>query len=130
MKVLNFGSLNVDYVYQVDHIMLPGETQSSTQRNVFAGGKGLNQSVALAKAGLPTYHAGQVGNDADGEMLLQVLFPGQSDRRAMRPHFYSGGQRCAELYPAFWRRQSLHRCCLPERGVFPFFRRRCDRAAE
>lgn len=73
MKVLNFGSLNVDYVYQVDHIMLPGETQSSTQRNVFAGGKGLNQSVALAKAGLPTYHAGQVGNDADGEMLLQVL---------------------------------------------------------
>ena len=92
MKVLNFGSLNVDYVYQVDHIMLPGETQSSTQRNVFAGGKGLNQSVALAKAGLPTYHAGQVGNDADGEMLLQVLKRnGQSDRRAMRPHFYSGG---------------------------------------
>ena len=73
MKVLNFGSLNVDYVYQVDHIMLPGEKQSSTRRNVFAGGKGLNQSVALAKAGLPTYHAGQVGNDADGEMLLQVL---------------------------------------------------------
>ena len=73
MKVLNFGSLNVDYVYNVDHIMLPGETQSSTQRNVFAGGKGLNQSVALAKAGLPTYHAGQVGSDADGEMLLGVL---------------------------------------------------------
>ncbi|MCB7513177.1 ribokinase [bacterium 210917-SL.2.15] len=73
MKVLNFGSLNVDYVYQVDHIMLPGETQSSTRRNVFAGGKGLNQSVALAKAGLSTYHAGQVGNDADGEMLLRVL---------------------------------------------------------
>ncbi len=73
MKVLNFGSLNVDYVYQVDHIIMPGETQSSSQRNVFAGGKGLNQSVALVKAGLPTYHAGQVGNDADGEMLLQVL---------------------------------------------------------
>ena len=125
MKVLNFGSLNVDYVYQVDHIMLPGETQSSTQRNVFAGGKGLNQSVALAKAGLPTYHAA-----AGSEAQRRGLFPGQPDRRAMRPHFYSGGQRCAELYPAFWRRQSLHRCCLPERGVFPFFRRRCDRAAE
>mgnify|MGYP005802687381 CR=1 FL=1 len=73
MKVLNFGSLNVDYVYTVDHILVPGETQSSAQRNVFAGGKGLNQSVALAKAGLPTYHAGQVGNDGDGEMLLRVL---------------------------------------------------------
>ena len=73
MKVLNFGSLNVDYVYHVDHIMQPGETQSSTQRQVFAGGKGLNQSVALAKAGLSTYHAGQVGDDADGAMLLEVL---------------------------------------------------------
>ncbi len=73
MKVLNFGSLNVDYVYHVDHIMQPGETQSSTQRQVFAGGKGLNQSVALAKAGLSTYHAGQVGDVADGAMLLEVL---------------------------------------------------------
>ena len=73
MRVLNFGSLNVDYVYHVDHIMLPGETQSSTQRNVFAGGKGLNQSVALAKAGLQVCHAGQVGRDSDGEMLLRVL---------------------------------------------------------
>ena len=73
MKVLNFGSLNVDYVYTVDHILTPGETQSSSERNVYAGGKGLNQSVALAKAGLPTYHAGQVGKDADGEMLLRVL---------------------------------------------------------
>lgn len=73
MKVLNFGSLNVDYVYQVDHIMQPGETQSSTGRSVFAGGKGLNQSVALAKAGMPTFHAGQVGKDADGDLLLEVL---------------------------------------------------------
>ena len=73
MKVLNFGSLNVDYVYQVEHILVPGETQSSLRRNVFAGGKGLNQSVALAKAGLETYHAGQVGNDADGEMLIRTL---------------------------------------------------------
>ena len=73
MKVLNFGSLNVDYVYTVDHIMQPGETQNSVQRSVFAGGKGLNQSVALARAGLPTWHAGQVGRDADGDMLLRVL---------------------------------------------------------
>ena len=41
MKVLNFGSLNVDYVYTVDHIMQPGGTQNSVQRSVFAGGKGL-----------------------------------------------------------------------------------------
>ena len=84
MKVLNFGSLNVDYVYQVDHILTPGETQNSTQRDVFAGGKGLNQSVALAKAGLPTYHAGQVGNDADGEMLLRVLSENGVDTSLVR----------------------------------------------
>ena len=47
--------------------------QSSKERNVFAGGKGLNQSVALAKAGLETYHAGQVGKDADGDLLLKVM---------------------------------------------------------
>lgn len=84
MKVLNFGSLNVDYVYNVDHILVPGETQSSTRRNVFAGGKGLNQSVALAKAGLPTYHAGQVGNDNDGEMLLRVLSDNGVDTSLVR----------------------------------------------
>lgn len=40
MKVLNFGSMNVDYVYQVDHILIPGETLASKERNVFCGGKG------------------------------------------------------------------------------------------
>ena len=84
MNVLNFGSLNVDYVYQVDHILVPGETQNSTRRDVFAGGKGLNQSVALAKAGLPTYHAGQVGNDADGEMLLRILAENGVDTSLVR----------------------------------------------
>ena len=65
MKVLNFGSMNVDYVYQVDHILIPGETLASSERNVFCGGKGLNQSIALAKAGIPVYHAGLVGEGGD-----------------------------------------------------------------
>lgn len=41
MKVLNFGSLNLDYVYSVDHIVIPGETQASSGMNVFSGGKGM-----------------------------------------------------------------------------------------
>ncbi|MDO4339121.1 MAG: ribokinase [Eubacteriales bacterium] len=65
MKVLNFGSLNLDYVYQVEHIVIPGETQAARSRNTFCGGKGLNQSIALAKAGVPVYHAGMVGEDGD-----------------------------------------------------------------
>ena len=30
MKVLNIGSMNLDYVYNVDHIIKPGETQATT----------------------------------------------------------------------------------------------------
>lgn len=70
MKVLNFGSLNMDYVYQVDHILVPGETLTSSSRNTFCGGKGLNQSIALAKAGIPVYHAGMIGDG--GEPLLEA----------------------------------------------------------
>ena len=70
MKVLNFGSLNLDYVYQVESILIPGETQASKSRQIFCGGKGLNQSIALAKAGVPVYHAGIVGTD--GDILLDA----------------------------------------------------------
>lgn len=69
MKVLNFGSLNIDYVYQVDHTVQPGETLASEGRNVFLGGKGFNQSVALAKAGVPVYHAGLIGEG--GEIFFE-----------------------------------------------------------
>lgn len=70
MKVLNFGSLNVDYVYSVDHIIVGGETQLSEKMEAFCGGKSLNQSVALARAGIEVYHAGITGND--GGMLIDA----------------------------------------------------------
>lgn len=63
MKVLNIGSMNLDHVYTVDHIVEPGETQSSTQFQLFLGGKGMNQSVALAKAGVEVYQGGMIGED-------------------------------------------------------------------
>ena len=71
MKILNFGSLNVDYVYSLDHIVMGGETISSKELNIFPGGKGLNQSVALARAGACVYHAGCVG--IDGQLLVDTL---------------------------------------------------------
>ena len=71
MKVLNFGSLNIDYVYDVDNFVKKGETISSKALNVFCGGKGLNQSVALARAGAEVYHAGMIGED--GKFLLDLL---------------------------------------------------------
>ena len=62
------GSMNIDNVYQVEHMIRPGETQMAIAKNVFAGGKGLNQSIAIAKAGGTVYHAGVVGED--GAILL------------------------------------------------------------
>ncbi len=72
MKVLNFGSLNIDYVYHVAHFMKPGETQASQKMEVFCGGKGLNQSIALSRRGAEVWHAGAVGKP-DGEQLLIIL---------------------------------------------------------
>lgn len=71
MKVCNFGSLNLDLVYAVDHAVLPGETLSSAGREEFCGGKGLNQSIALSKAGAEVYHAGCIGSD--GGVLRSLL---------------------------------------------------------
>lgn len=68
MKVLSFGSLNIDYVYHVTHIVNKGETLASSGLDVIPGGKGLNQSIALAKAGADVYHAGKVGEE--GRFLL------------------------------------------------------------
>lgn len=70
-KVLCFGSLNIDYTYKVEHFVQKGETISSLGLQVFSGGKGLNQSTALAKAGAETYHAGAIGTD--GKFLLEQL---------------------------------------------------------
>ncbi|MGF7146165.1 ribokinase [Anaerotaenia torta] len=71
MRILNFGSLNLDHVYSVDHFVNPGETISSHKLEIHCGGKGLNHSIALAKAGLTVHHAGKIGSD--GRSLLEFL---------------------------------------------------------
>ena len=71
MKILNFGSCNIDYVYALDHVVAAGETQQSNGLNVFPGGKGLNQSIAAARAGAEVYHAGCIGED--GGFLAELL---------------------------------------------------------
>jgi ribokinase len=59
--VLNFGSINIDHVYRVEHFVRPGETVNCQDYRRLAGGKGLNQSVALAQAGACVHHAGRIG---------------------------------------------------------------------
>jgi ribokinase len=62
-RVLNLGSLNIDHVYRVPHFVRPGETLSSHLYSRFAGGKGLNQSIALAHGGAEVTHAGRIHRD-------------------------------------------------------------------
>lgn len=71
MKVINFGSLNLDNVYKTDHFVLAGETITADSVIVNAGGKGLNQSIALSRAGAEVYHAGCLGKG--GQMLRETL---------------------------------------------------------
>ena len=71
MKVLNIGSLNLDHVYQVDHFVQPGETLSADASAINPGGKGLNQSIALARAGACVFHAGCLGTG--GSSLKALL---------------------------------------------------------
>jgi len=71
MKILNIGSLNIDYVYEVDNFVKKGETKLSKKLNIYSGGKGLNQSIALKRAGAKVYHGGLIG--MDGSFLKELL---------------------------------------------------------
>ncbi len=82
MKILNFGSCNIDYVYSLDHIVVVGETEMGDKLEVFSGGKGLNQSIAVSRAGVKVYHAGCVG--FDGDMLLEVMSESGVDTSLMK----------------------------------------------
>lgn len=82
MKILNIGSMNLDMVYQLDHIVQPGETEASYGMNVFLGGKGINQSVAAAHAGAEIYHGGMVGED--GQPFLDACVQHGVDSRYIR----------------------------------------------
>jgi ribokinase len=77
MAILNIGSVNVDLVYRVPHIVAPGETITAIDRRVFAGGKGANQTMALARAGARVFHGGRVGED--GRWILDKLAAAGAD---------------------------------------------------
>lgn len=74
MSILCFGSANIDDTYRVPHMVARGETLAATSVVRCAGGKGLNQAIALARAAsgrLDVAFAGCVG--ADGAFLLDEL---------------------------------------------------------
>ena len=106
MRILNFGSLNIDYVYAVDAFLRPGETKAAANLMINCGGKGLNQSIAAAKAGNAVWHAGLLG-DAAG-MLRDKLVENGVDVGLLMPtaqpaghaiiQVDESGQNCILLY--------------------------------
>lgn len=71
IMILNFGSINIDHVYNVDHFVRPGESLTCPHYQVFAGGKGFNQSIAIARSGAKVKHVGLIGKD--GLWLKELL---------------------------------------------------------
>lgn len=69
--ILNFGSINIDHVYSVEHFVRPGESLTCPQYQIFAGGKGFNQSIAIARSGAKVKHVGLIGKD--GLWLKELL---------------------------------------------------------
>lgn len=107
MKILSFGSMNVDYVYKVAEFVKPGETKTVTSLQTNAGGKGLNQAIALSKAGLDVYQAGMLGDE--GIFLREMLQKYNVDTKMIKTtHDKNGhaiiqvddsGENCILVYP-------------------------------
>ena len=106
MPILNFGSLNIDHVYRVDTFVLPGETKHTKSYTIHSGGKGLNQSIAAARAGSQVFHAGIAGRD--GGFLVEMLQAAGVDTSLMQTsaevsghaiiQVADSGQNCILLY--------------------------------
>ncbi len=107
MKIYSLGSLNIDYVYAVEHFVSAGETLASNGMQIFPGGKGLNQSIALARAGVPVIHGAVLGKD--GDFLLKTLADSGVDTSRIKTvegnsghaiiQVEPNGQNCILLFP-------------------------------
>ncbi len=97
-KLVNLGSLCIDNVYSVPNITAPGETVASLEYAVYAGGKGLNQSLAAAKAGGRVVHVGCVG--ADGRWLKEQLSESGVDVGAVRETDTPSGHAVIQVNPS------------------------------
>ena len=63
----------------------PGETLSASAYEIFPGGKGLNQSIAAAKAGARVSHIGAIGEDGQHLKTLLAAQSVETSHLAMEP---------------------------------------------
>ena len=71
MTIYNLGSINIDMVYRLPHLPMPGETLAARDYTQGLGGKGANMSVAAARGAARVRHIGAVGSD--GRWTVQRL---------------------------------------------------------
>ena len=97
MNVVNFGSLNIDHVYAVDHFCRAGETIHTKSYTQNAGGKGLNQSIAVSRSGQKVYHAGLLG--PEGARLAELLSGSGVDLRYLKHTDVPQGHAVIQVQP-------------------------------
>ena len=97
MNVVNFGSLNIDHVYAVDHFCRAGETIHTKSYTQNAGGKGLNQSIAVSRSGQKVHHSGLLG--PEGARLAELLFSSGVDLRYLKHTDVPQGHAVIQVQP-------------------------------
>lgn len=73
MKILVVGSSNIDTTLYVRFLPKDGETISALSRNVALSGKGLNQAIAIKRAGGEITFLTSLGEDPDGNFVIEQL---------------------------------------------------------
>lgn len=73
MKVCVLGSINMDEVVGCREMPKIGETILADSFKKVPGGKGANQAVAARRMGCEVFMIGKIGNDSNGEYLLNEL---------------------------------------------------------
>lgn len=96
-RITNFGSCCIDNVYSVPAFVRPGETLPCTGYEVHPGGKGLNQSIALAYAGAHVRHVGRVGTE--GAWLKTLLADSGVDVSLLGTHSSPSGHAVIQVTP-------------------------------
>jgi ribokinase len=87
--VLVVGSFNVDHVWTLDTLPVPGETRSGRYSSG-PGGKGFNQAVAAARSGAPTRFVCALGDDAGGVLARALAVADGIDLRDARSDLPTG----------------------------------------
>jgi ribokinase len=82
--IVTFGSINVDFVYEVEEMPQPGQTLLAKGFRTEAGGKGANQALAAARDGADVVMVGAVGKDGLADIGLQNLTAATDTSRIAR----------------------------------------------